>query len=121
MRKLSLLLSSLMLLALGACNGSSTNTIPDAPAGGGASGGGDPAPAATASIVGKISFEGEVPKPIKIQTSADANCTKPLVTEDTVVKDGGLGNVIIYVSGGFDGKTFAPPSTPVELNQIDCH
>jgi len=121
MRKLSLLLCSLMLLALAACGSSDKTGIPEPPAGGGAAGGGDPAPAATASIVGKISFEGEAPKPVKIQTSADATCTKPLMTEDTVVKDGGLGNVIIYVSGGFDGKTFAPPSTPVELNQIDCH
>jgi hypothetical protein len=110
-----------MLLALGACGGSSTNTIPDAPAGGVGGGGGDTPPAATASITGKISFEGEVPKPEKLQTSADPNCTKALTTESTVSKDGGLGNVFIYVSGGFEGKSFAPPSTPVELNQVDCH
>jgi plastocyanin len=120
MRKLSLLLCSLMLLALAACGSSDKNAIPEAPTGPGATGGGDPAPPATASITGKISFEGEAPKPVKIQTSADPNCTKPLTTEDTVVKDGGLGNVFIYVSGGFD-KSFAPPSTPVEINQMDCH
>jgi len=27
----------------------------------------------------------------------------------------------IYVSGGLEGKTYVPPSTPVEINQIDCH
>ena len=118
MRKLSLLLCSLMLLALAACN-SEKNPIPPAPEGSGVAT--DAAPAATASISGKITFEGEVPKPVKLQTSADPNCTKPLTTEDTIVKDGGLGNVFIYVSDGFEGKTFAPPSTPVEINQMDCH
>src|SRR3982751_2309375 len=120
MRKLSLLFCSLMLLALGACGGGSNIGIPEPPSGS-ATGGGDAAPPATASIAGKISFEGEVPKAEKIQTSADPNCTKPLATETTVVKDGGLGNVFIYVSGGFEGKTFAPSSTPVEINQMDCH
>jgi plastocyanin len=120
MRKLSLLFCSLMLLALAACGSSDKNAIPEA-TGGSSGGGGDAAPAATASITGKISFEGEVPKPEKIQTSADPNCTKPLTTEGTIVKDGGLGNVFIYVSGGFEGKSFAPPSTPVEINQMDCH
>jgi plastocyanin len=124
MRKLSLLVCSLLLLSLAACGGGSSNGLPDLPAGpntGG--GGGDAAPATTASVMGKISFEGEVPKPVKLQTTADPACKKELFTEDTKVKDGGLENVIIYVSGGdaVAGKSFAPPSTPVEINQIDCH
>ena len=123
MRKLSLLVCSILLLSLAACGGKSD----DLPTLGGgnepASGGGAAPPPTTASIMGKISFEGEVPKPIKLQTSADPNCKKELFTEDTKVKDGGLENVIVYVSGGdaVAGKTFAPPSTPVEINQVDCH
>jgi hypothetical protein len=121
MRKLSLLLCSALLLCLAACS-KSDNDIPSLPAGGGAaSGGGEPAPAPTASVSGKISFEGEVPKPTPIQTTADPNCKEKLFTEDTVVKDGGLGNVVIYVSKGFEGKNFAPPSTPVTIDQHDCH
>lgn len=120
MRKLSLLICSLMLLSLAACGGGSSNDIPALPAAG-AGGGGEAPPATVASITGKISFEGEVPKAVKIQTGADPNCTKELVTEDTVVKDGGLANVIIYVTGGLEGKNFAPSSTPVEINQINCH
>jgi hypothetical protein len=121
MRRLSLMACSILLLSLAACGGgSSTTDIPPAPVGG-ASGGGDVAPPTTASITGKISFEGDVPKPIPIPTSSDPSCTKPLTTEDTKVKDGGLENVIIYVSGGLEGKSFAPPSTPVEINQMDCH
>jgi len=123
MRKLSLLVCSLLLLSLAACGGGSSNGLPDLPAdGGGGGGGGEAAPASTASIMGKISFEGEVPKAEKLQTSADPNCKKELMTETTKVKDGGLANVFIYVSGGdHTGKTYAPPSTAVELNQQDCH
>jgi len=122
MRKLSLLVCSLMLLLLAACGGNSNNEIPPLPAGGGATAGGEAPPAATASIMGKISFEGAVPKPAKLQTGADSNCKKELFSEDTKVKDGGLANVIIYVSGGdLAGKTYAPPSTSVEIEQIDCH
>src|SRR5689334_17513052 len=111
MRKLSLLVCSLLLLSLAACGGGSSNDLPNLPPGSstGGGGGGDTAPPATASIMGKISFEGDVPKPIKLPTSADPNCKKELFTEDTKVKDGGLENVIIYVSGGdvVAGKSFA--------------
>src|SRR5882672_2277242 len=122
MRKLSLIVCSLLLLSLAACGGKD-NEFPALPEGpGGATGGGTPPPPATASIMGKVSFEGEVPKAEKIQTSADPNCKKELHTEGTLVTDGGLANVFIYVSGGdLAGKSYAPPSTPVELNQQDCH
>jgi plastocyanin len=122
MRKLSLLVCSLVLLSLAACGGNSSTDIPPIPGGTSPSAGGDAAPATTASIMGKISFEGDVPKPVKIQTSADPNCKKELLSEDTLVKDGGLQNVIVYVSGGdLAGKTYAPPTAPVEINQQDCH
>lgn len=120
MRKLSLLVCSMMLLALAACGNKSNSDIPDLPTGG-SSTGGDAAPATVASVTGKISFEGEVPKAKKIQTAADPNCTKELFEEDTVVKDGGLANVVIYVTGGLEGKSFAPSSTPVSIEQKDCH
>jgi hypothetical protein len=99
MRKLSLLVCSLLLLSLPACGGGSSNDLPNLGPNTGGGGGGDVAPPATASVMGKISFEGEVPKPVKLQTSADPMCKKELFTEDTKVKDGGLENVIIYVSG----------------------
>jgi len=122
MRKLSLLVCSLLMLALVACGGNS-NELPTLPDGPGGTTGGDAPPATTASIMGKISFEGEVPKPARIQTSADPNCKKELTSEETKVSDGGLENVIIYVSGGdgVAGKSYAPPSTPVEIDQVDCH
>jgi hypothetical protein len=108
-----------MLLSLAACGGSSSNEIPPLPTG--ATAGGNEPVTTVASISGKISFEGEVPKPVKIQTGADPNCKKELFTEDTKVKDGGLENVIVYVSGGLEGKSYPVPSTPVVIDQHDCH
>src|SRR5215471_13227194 len=108
MRKLSFLVCSALLLLLTAC-GKSDNDIPPLPTGSATGGGGDPTPAATAAVSGKISFEGEVPKAKKISTSADPACMKELFDEETVSKDGGLGNVVVYVSKGFEGKKFAPP------------
>jgi hypothetical protein len=124
MRRLSLLVCSALLLSLAAC-GSKDDGIPDLPkniSGGGAAGGGDQPPAATATVTGKISFEGEVPKAVKIQTTADPNCKQEIFPEGTVVKDGGLANVVVYISkGDVVGKNYAPPATPVLLDQHGCH
>lgn len=114
------------LLALAACGGgSSENAIP--PAGGGdagaSAGGGTPAPAATATLSGKISFEGTAPPNAKIQMGADPYCLKNAkdpMTEDYEVKDGGLQNVIVYVSSPVTGS-FPIPTAPVEIDQHDCH
>jgi len=55
--------------------------------------------------------------------SADPVCAKTAkspLTEDVKVSDGGLENVIIYVSSTVNG-TFPTPSTPVEIDQHECH
>jgi hypothetical protein len=110
------------LLSLNSCSSNpSTPEFPPATGGSANSEGGSAPPPATASITGKILFDGPVPKPLRIQTSADPACTKELFTEDTKVKEGGLANVFVYVSGGLEGKTYAPPTTPVEINQMNCH
>jgi plastocyanin len=116
MRTFSFLLCSFILISLNSC-GSNPSTSELSPG----SGVGLAPPPATAAIMGKISFDGPVPKPVRIQTSADPACKKELFTEDTKVKDGGLANVFVYVSGGLEGKTYAPPTTPVEIDQMDCH
>jgi hypothetical protein len=42
--------------------------------------------------------------------------------ETVKVSDGGLENVIVYVSSGLPpGETYAAPETPVELDQQNCH
>ena len=86
---------------------------------------------ATGSISGVISFEGTPPAPKKIDTAADPVCGQKnpnLMTDDTVVKDGKLANVFIYVKDGTveGGKKFADytwdtPTAPLKLDQNGCH
>jgi len=65
------------------------------------------------------------PMPQKIQMSADPYClqaNKMPLAEDFEVKDGGLQNVIIYVSSGLPaGASYPPPGAPVVIDQHDCH
>src|SRR5579859_6691347 len=80
----------------------------------------------SASISGKITFDGTPPKPKKIKTDADPKCAamhedSPLLTEDVVVNpDGTLKNVFVYIKSGLT-KTYDKPSTPVEIHQTGCH
>lgn len=80
----------------------------------------------TASITGKVSFEGDAPKAKKIKTDADPKCAEmhadePLKDETVVVNENGtLRNVFVYVKGGLEGKTFDKPATPVEIDQVGC-
>ena len=83
------------------------------------------------TISGVISFNGTPPAPRKIDTAADPVCGQAnpnLVTDDTVVKDGKLANVFVYVSEGtVDGGkkigdyTWPTPTTAAVLDQNGCH
>lgn len=80
----------------------------------------------SASISGKITFDGTPPKQKKIKTDADPKCSEmhadsPLLTEEVVVNsDGTLRNVFVYIKSGLAGKTYEPPKTPVVLHQEGC-
>src|SRR5262245_37461438 len=109
MRKPLVLVCLASMLALAACGGGSSTTEPTPPAGGNNA----PAPALTGTVSGKITFEGTPPKPEKIQMSADPYCAmanKEPYTENVVVSDGGLENVIVYISSGMEGKSFPTPT-----------
>jgi hypothetical protein len=118
------LLSVAALVA--ACGGGgTTETIPPADKGG-ATGNTFDMSKATATVTGKIGFEGTPPPNDKIQMSSDPYCQMHAAdypTAETVkVSDGGLENVIIYVSSGLpSGVTYATPTTPVEIDQQNCH
>ncbi|HYG78729.1 MAG TPA: TonB-dependent receptor [Planctomycetota bacterium] len=76
------------------------------------------------SIKGVVLFEGEAARP-KINTSGDAKChamheKEPLVSEEFVVKDGKLANVIVHIKGGNDKFSYETPSTPVTVDQKGC-
>jgi hypothetical protein len=122
-----LLCASLLVVALVAgCGGGSTSDVPPAPAGGGAAAGPvfDMAKA-TGTVSGKISFEGTPPPNDKIQMGADPYCAQHAAdnpTAETVeVKDGGLDNVIVFVSSGLPAGTSYAPGANVEINQQSCH
>jgi len=83
------------------------------------------------TVTGAIAYNGTPPAPKKIDTSADPVCGQAnpnLSTADTVVKDGKLANVFVYVKDGTtaDGTkvteyTFATPTDAATLDQKGCH
>lgn len=120
----------LSLLALGAsCSKSGTNdAAPETPAAGAKTF----APKGNeGTVTGVIAYNGAPPAAKKIDTSADPACgtaNPSLTTEDTLVKDGKLANVFVYVKDGTtaDGTkmadyTFAVPGDAVTLDQKGCH
>src|SRR5512141_2504032 len=85
-----------------------------------------PAAGATgsASVTGKIVFEGAVPAAEKFKMSADAFCAKSHpgdVAKEVVVvaPDKGLANVFVYVKSGISG-TYPPPATAAVIDQKGC-
>lgn len=83
------------------------------------------------TVTGTIAYNGAAPAPKKIDSSADPVCAQRnpnLTTEDTVVKDGKLANVFVYIKDGtitggkkINDYTFAVPSDAVVLDQQGCH
>src|SRR5579859_7863162 len=77
------------------------------------------------SVKGIVKFEGTAPKATHIDMSQDPLCAKnrstPAASEDVVVgTDGGLANVVVYVSDGLTSHDFAPPQQPAVLEQKGC-
>lgn len=109
------------------CGGKKTNKNTSS-----SSGPAKPVPTANlGTISGVISFEGTPPAARKIDTSADPVCGQKdpnLSTEDTVVKDGKLANVFIFIKDGAatDGTKindydWKPSTTKAPLDQNGCH
>src|ERR1041384_7545521 len=102
---------ALSLLVIGSSCGGNKNETPGTNTNGGATAS-EKWTGATGTISGVISFEGTPPAPKKIDTAADPVCGQKnpnLMTDDTVVKDGKLANVFVYVKEGTveGGKKFA--------------
>lgn len=120
--------ASLLVVALVAsCGGGGGETnAPPPPAGGAAAGAATfDMSKANGTVSGKITFDGTPPPNDKIQMSADPYCAQHAAqnptTETVEVSDGGLENVIVYVSSGLpSGVAYATPA-PVEIVQENCH
>jgi plastocyanin len=83
----------------------------------------DPSTAGTLS--GKIIFTGKRPARKKVDMDEDPQCAAlhktPVFDQSEIVnRNGTLANVFVYVKSGLDGKTFAPSSTPVTIDQRGC-
>jgi hypothetical protein len=121
------LCASLLIMALvaGCGGGSDSGTLPPPPEGGKAAGPAVDTSKFTATVTGKIAFEGTPPPNDKIQMSSDPYCQMHAAdnpTAETVkVSDGGLENVIVYVSSGLPAGGFPTPTQPIEIDQHNCH
>jgi len=77
-----------------------------------------------ATVKGTVRFQGTVPKPSRIDMSADIKCGQTKsgagMTEDIVADGGGLLNVIVYVSQGLGDAKFDPPKEPAAIDQKGC-
>src|SRR6185369_6130594 len=110
MRRRLLFFCPLLLAAILAakCGGGNDNEIPPAAGGGGGAAPAAAGPPATATVTGKIAFEGTPPPNDKVQMSSDPYCQMHAAdypTAETVkVSDGGLENVIVFVSSGVTAK-----------------
>lgn len=85
----------------------------------------DGASIGTGAVSGRATFTGTPPARKKISMGADAACHKPgsdgALSDDLIVgADGALRNVWVRVVSGLEGKTFAAPTSPVELDQKGC-
>ncbi len=79
--------------------------------------------AGAGSVSGRVSYAGKEAKQKKLDLSKDVWCAgnHEVFSEDLVVSsDGGLKNVLVYVSRGLNRFDFSPPSTATELNQDGC-
>ncbi len=76
----------------------------------------------TATLSGRILFQGRPPAPEKIAVTADPACAAQhkdgLLRQPVLVKDGGLANVVVHVRNA--AGTYRPPTEAVELVQRGC-
>jgi plastocyanin len=74
------------------------------------------------TISGTIHFTGKPPERIPIDMAQDPACSlaPANLTEQYVIDNGGLDNVFVAVQDGLGDKAYAPPSTPVIMDQKGC-
>ncbi|HEY6448749.1 MAG TPA: carboxypeptidase regulatory-like domain-containing protein [Acidobacteriaceae bacterium] len=78
--------------------------------------------ATAGTITGTIHFTGTAPRPVAIDMSQDPACTlgPANMTAGTVINNGSLANVFLYVKDGLGNKVYAAPSQPVVIDQKGC-
>ena len=82
-------------------------------------------PSGTAIVRGLVKVIGPRPAPTPINMNADPSCAKlhpgGVTSEEVLVAaDGGLQNVVVFVSEGLGDRTFDPPPQPISMEQKGC-
>jgi len=77
----------------------------------------------TASVSGRVSFEGTVPAPENVPVATDAVCQalhpRGIERRAIEVRDGGLAHVLVYVKSGLSA-TYPAPTEPAVIDQQGC-
>jgi plastocyanin len=121
MRKTLLFITLFSLVAFAACGGGNNDGIPNLPnLPSGPGGGGGVKETLNATVKGKIAFEGTAPAPSSTRVSDPGCGVASVPSEAIVVSDGGLENVILFVSSDLAGKNFDAPSGAKVLDQMGC-
>jgi hypothetical protein len=80
--------------------------------------------ATTGTITGTVRFEGPVPAMAPLALRGEPACAAqhagPVPAGDVLVHDGKLENVFVWVKEGLGDRVFAPPDTPVTVDQRGC-
>ena len=91
--------------------------------------GGSPTPggdaAETAVLKGLVRLTGALPPAARLSMNADPSCAKlhpaGLTAEDTIAgADGGLQNVVVFISDGLGDRTYELPHQPALIEQKGC-
>ena len=77
-------------------------------------------PATAATITGTVNLEGAPPKAKPIDMSNDPGCKGSGESEQVVVDNGHMANVLVYVKEGLGNASFAPPQQVVTIKQEGC-
>ncbi|MBC7714902.1 MAG: urate hydroxylase PuuD [Rhizobacter sp.] len=81
----------------------------------------DPASNAVVDVKGKITFTGTPPQGKKLTLPSGCKEGGSSYTDEVIVMNGKLENVLVRVVKGLEGKTFKDvPAEPVVLNQKNC-
>ena len=82
-------------------------------------------PAMSATVKGKVFFQGAVPPVQEISVRGNPECAVfhqdgKVKSEELVVNDGALQNVFVYIKEGLEGRSFPVPATSVTIENKNC-
>ena len=77
-------------------------------------------PSTAAAISGTVTFDGAPPRVHAIDMSNDPGCKGQTESEQVVVDEGHLANVLVYVKQGLPDAAYDPPKQTLSIKQEGC-